>query len=129
MTHKSVNQTIDIARVCSDHDKPGEIMATQMRLVDWRRLQQGKLLGFATVELPLGLRIAEVPLLRGAEGVWATLPGKPELDRDNRTVRTGPDGRPLYRELLTWRSRRLRQAFSERVVELVRAEYPDDLSN
>jgi hypothetical protein len=102
-------------------------MAIQMRLVDWRPLRQGKLLGFAKILLPIGLEIAEVPLLRGPEGTWATLPGKPELDRDNRTVRTGPDGRPVYHELLTWRSRRLRQAFSDRVVELVRAEYPDDL--
>jgi hypothetical protein len=79
-------------------------MATNaMRLVNWRRLRQGRLYGFCEVELPIGLRIAEIPLLRGPEGVWATLPSKPELDRDNRTVRTGPDGRPLYRELLAWR--------------------------
>jgi hypothetical protein len=79
------------------------------------------------VLLPIGLEIAEIPVLRGSEGLWATLPSKPELDRDNRTVRTGPDDRPLYRELMTWRTRKLREAFSNRVVELVRAEHPDDL--
>ena len=98
-----------------------------MRLVEWRRLRQGSLYGFATVELPIGLIIREIGVLRGPEGLWAELPGKPELDRDNRTVRTGGDGKPLYRELLSWRTRRLREAFSERVVELVREAHPDDL--
>ena len=102
-------------------------MSTPARLVNWRPLRRGKLFGFATVELPIiGLTITEVAVLRGPEGPWATLPGKPEIDRDNR-VRTGADGRPVYRDLLTWRSRRLRQAFSERVVGLVRTAYPDDL--
>jgi hypothetical protein len=102
-------------------------MSEQMRLLGWRRLRQGSLLGFAEIELPIGLIIAEIPLLRGPEGLWAALPSKPELDRDNRTVRTGGDGKPLYREIMRWRSRRLRTAFSERVVALVRADYPADL--
>jgi DNA-binding cell septation regulator SpoVG len=105
-----------------------EKMSEKMRLLGWRRLPKGSLLGFAEIELPIGLVIREIPVLRGPEGPWAALPGKPELDRDNRTVRLGPDGRPLYRELMVWRSRRLREAFSERVVALVRAAYPDDLT-
>ena len=98
-----------------------------MRLLGWRPLRQGKLYGFAEVELPIGLIIGEIPLLRGPEGLWAVLPSKPELDRDGRTVRTGGDGKALYREIMRWRSRRLRTAFSERVVALVRAAHPGDL--
>ena len=98
-----------------------------MRLVGWRALRSGKLYGFAEIELPIGLRIAEIPVLSGSEGPWAALPGRPELDRDNRTVRTGADGKPVYRDLLSWRTRRLREAFSERVVALVRDAYPTDI--
>ena len=98
-----------------------------MRLVGWRRLRQGKLYGFAEIELPIGLRIAEIPVLHGPEGPWAALPGKPELERDGKTVRLGADGKPVYRELLAWRSRRLRKAFSARVVRLIRAAYPADI--
>jgi|SRR6516162_6149568 hypothetical protein len=98
-----------------------------MRLLGWRPVRQGKLYGFAEVELPIGLIIGEIPLLRGPEGLWAVLPSKPELDRDGRTVRTGGDGKALYREIMRWRSRRLRTAFSERVVALVRAAHPGDL--
>jgi hypothetical protein len=99
-----------------------------MRLVGWRPLRQGKLYGFAEIELMVvGLRIAEIPVLRGSEGPWAALPGKPELERDGRTVRLGTDGKAVYRDLLAWRSRKLRDAFSKRVVGLVRTSYPTDI--
>jgi hypothetical protein len=98
----------------------------RMRLLAWRPLRQGRLLGFATILLPIGLEIREVPVLRGAEGLWAALPSKPELTRDNQ-VRAGPDGKPAYRDVLAWRSRKLKNAFSERVVGLVREAHAGDL--
>jgi hypothetical protein len=99
----------------------------RMRLVGWRPLRQGKLYGFAEVELPIGLRVAEIPVLRGSEGPWTALPGKPVLERDGRTMRLDADGKVVYRDLLAWRSRRLREAFSDRVVALVRSAYPADI--
>ena len=99
----------------------------RMRLVSWRPLRQGGLLGFATVELPIGLHINECPVLNGAEGVWASLPAKPQLDREGRR-RMGFDGKPVWQDVLAWRSRRLQQAFSDRVVALVREAHPEDLS-
>jgi hypothetical protein len=98
----------------------------RMRLLAWRPLRKGRLLGFCTVELPIGLQIREVALLRGPEGLWAALPAKPEVTADNQ-VRTGPDNKPLYRELLVWRSRRLKDAFSTRVIGLVREAHQEDL--
>jgi hypothetical protein len=99
-----------------------------MRLLGWRRLRQGTLFGFAQVELPIGLMIGDIAVLRGADGnLWAAMPSKPELNRDGRSVRVGGDGKTLYREILRWRSRRLGDAFSDRVVGLVRAAHPEDL--
>jgi hypothetical protein len=66
-------------------------------------------------------------VLQGAEGAWAALPRKPEIERDGKTVRFGGDGKPVYHELLAWRSKRLREAFSERVVELIRSSHPTDI--
>jgi DNA-binding cell septation regulator SpoVG len=99
----------------------------QMRLLGWRPLRQGRLYGFAQVELPIGLILEEIPLLRGPEGLWAAMPSKVELNRDGRTVRTGGDGKPLYHSIARWKSRQLSSAFSQRLVALVRAAHPDDL--
>ncbi len=100
----------------------------RMRLVGWRRLRQGKLFGFAEVELPIGLRLYDVPVLRGADGQpWAALPTKPQVDRDGRQRRDAA-GRAAYARVAAWRSRRLETAFSQRVVALVRAAYPSDLA-
>ena len=102
-------------------------MTARLRLVEWKPLRQGgQLRGFATVELPIGLIVRDCPILRSRDGLWAALPAKPEIDREGR-CRTGPEGARLYVEVLHWRSRRLRTAFSDRVVALVREAYPDDL--
>jgi hypothetical protein len=101
-------------------------MAERMRLISWRRLRKGQLLGFAAVELPVGLQLFDVPVLRGQQGVWASLPNRPEVD-EQRHQRVGLDGKPAYARIAAWRSKKLEEAFTKRVVELVRATHPDDL--
>jgi hypothetical protein len=101
-------------------------MSEKMRLLGWRPLRQGALYGFAEIELPIGLIIREVPVLRGTESLWAALPSKPEVTGDHQ-VRRGPDGKPLYRDILAWRSWRLKNLFSERVIGLVREAHAADL--
>jgi hypothetical protein len=102
-------------------------MAGQMRLMNWRALRQGRLYGFADIELPIGLRINQCPVLEGRDGTWASLPTRSEIDREGR-ARTGANGERIYQPVNEWRSRRLREAFSARVVALVRQAYPNDLA-
>ena len=99
---------------------------SRMRLVSWRAKRVGKLYGFATVQLPIGLRLIDVPVVRGKDGPWAVVPTKPEVDKDGRQ-RRGVDGKPAFAPVMAWCSRRLEDAFSRRVVELVRAAHPADL--
>ena len=100
----------------------------RMRLLGWRRLRQGKLFGFAELELPIGLRLYDVPILRGQDGQpWAALPTKAQIDRDGHQ-RRDETGKPAYARVMAWRSRRLEEAFSARVVEMVRRAYPEDLT-
>jgi hypothetical protein len=42
-------------------------------------------------------------------------------------VRTGANGERRYQPVAEWSTRRLREAFSTRVVALVRQAYPHDL--
>jgi hypothetical protein len=99
----------------------------RLRLISWRPLRQGRVRGFASVEVFGCLTIRDCPLLVDDQGrVWASLPAKPELDRTGH-CRTGTRGERLYTEIISWKSRRLKDAFSERLVSLVRAAHPDDL--
>jgi hypothetical protein len=99
-----------------------------MRLIGWRPLRQGQLFGFAELELPIGLRLYDVPVLRGRDGQpWATLPTKPQVDRDGHQRRDAT-GKPAFARVMAWRSRRFEQAFSERVVALIRQAHPGDLA-
>ncbi len=96
----------------------------RMRLVSFKPLTKGTLRGFATVELPIGLRITDCPVLVGSRGAWACLPSKPILDREGKHVR--PDGKKgQYASILEWRDRDLSTRFGQAVVELVRAKHPD----
>jgi hypothetical protein len=56
----------------------------RMRLVAWRPVTKGALRGFATVELPIGLKIHDCPVFTSHGKTWATLPGKPQIDKEGR---------------------------------------------
>jgi DNA-binding cell septation regulator SpoVG len=64
----------------------------RMRLLDFRPMRKGKLLGFARVELPISLRIRDTPILAGPKGVFAALPAKPIPDGERRQKREVANG-------------------------------------
>src|ERR1700704_3627436 len=99
--------------------------ASQMRLLSLKPLLKGSLRGFANVELPIGLRITDCPVLTSNGKAWATLPSKPVLDRDGKHVEV--NGKRQYAPILEWRDRDLSDRFSELIVGLVRQRHPDAL--
>jgi|SRR6516162_2076078 hypothetical protein len=99
----------------------------RLRLIDWRAVRKGRLLGFASVEFaPIGLRMTEIPVLTGERGPWACVPTKPRLDQ-NRQQQREADGSPRYDHILGWSSRRRENEFSAAIVALVRRRHPHDL--
>jgi hypothetical protein len=99
--------------------------APRLRLITFKAVHKNSLRGFASVELPSGLRITDCPVLISHGKAWASLPSKPVLDRDGKQVET--DGKRQYAPILEWRDRDLADRFSAAVVNLVRAAHPDDL--
>jgi len=97
-----------------------------MRLLEWRAFRKNTLHGFAVVELPSGLVIRDVTIHEKNSKWWASLPSRPVLDVGGRQV-TNPAGHKQYAALLGWRDRALADRFSVAVVDLVRAQHPDDL--
>jgi hypothetical protein len=76
-------------------------------LLAWRPLTKGALRGFVSVELPIGLRLIDCPVYVGKNGPFATLPSKPQIDKESRK-KTNPNGWPAYAPVLEWRSRAAR---------------------
>jgi hypothetical protein len=98
----------------------------RMRLIAWKPLVKNSLRGFATVLLPIGLKISDVPVLISNGKTWASLPAKPQIDKDGQHKRD-VNGKPAYSPVLEWKDRDLSDRFSQAVVALVRAEHPADL--
>ena len=96
----------------------------RMQLVEWRPLVKNSLRGFATVALPCGLKIRDIPVLLGRNGPWASLPNKPLLDNNGQQKRDA-NGKPAYVAILEWRDREVSDRFSSAVVELIRSQHPD----
>jgi hypothetical protein len=57
---------------------------------------------------------------------WATLPSRPQIDKDGRQ-RIGLNGKPAYTPILEWRTSELKNGFSAKVVQLVLEKHPDAL--
>ena len=98
-----------------------------MRLVSFKLVGKGALIGFANIELPNGLKISDCPVLTSHGKAWATLPSKPVLDRDGKQIVV--DGKRQYCSLLEWNSRDLSERFSQTLIELVRAKHPEALDD
>jgi hypothetical protein len=103
-----------------------EVARPRLRLLNFKPVAKNSLRGFAAVELPIGLRILDIPVLVSHGKVWAALPGKPQLDQDGRHKRDA-NGKAAYSPVLEWKDRDLANRFSDAVVELVRAAHPGDL--
>jgi hypothetical protein len=97
-----------------------------MRLVSFKPLVKNSLRGFATVELPIGLKIADIAVNVTHGKPWAALPSKPVLDQDGRH-KVDINNKRQYVSVLEWRDRDLGNRFSDAVIDLVRAEHPDAL--
>lgn len=99
----------------------------EMQLRSWRPVRSATLRGFACVDLPNGLQVADVMVMCQRDGnLFAQLPQRPVVRRNQLVV--DQSGRPTYDAPITWQSRELRERFSEKVLELLRAHgYGADL--
>jgi hypothetical protein len=101
--------------------------AKRIQLLTFKKVTKGALRGFVTVLLPTdNLEITDVPCHVGANGrAWASPPGKAQIDANGNLVRNSA-GKIQYLPVNRFRSEcgRYRDAFSDRVVELVNQDHP-----
>jgi hypothetical protein len=77
----------------------GERPRPRLRLISRWSIIKGSLRGYATIEMPVGMKINDVPMLIGTKGAWPSLPAKPQLTADGRH-KVGADGKPAYAAVL-----------------------------
>lgn len=88
----------------------------------WKPIAKGSLLGFARVRLGRALVINDVPVLQTNGKFWASMPGKPLVDRDGQPLRDAK-GKQRFSPVLEWEDRETGNRFSAAVVEAVQAEH------
>jgi hypothetical protein len=112
----------------SAHTKSG---ASGLQLVEFKQIDKGVLVGFATVDVPIGraasLRIHDIGVFRMGEKAWANLPAKPLVGRDGTPILDKKSGKPRYSAILEWNDRPTADRFSAAVVALVEASRSSDV--
>lgn len=93
-------------------------------ILEWRPLRKNSLLGFARVQFPSGLIIADVTVLNGERGPWASPPSKPQIDRDGMVLKD-VNGKIKYTPILDFVSREKRNQWSQAVVDALQASHPE----
>ena len=102
-------------------------MSGAMKILKWRPLPRNSLLGFAKVELPSGMVIADITVLTGERGPWASPPSKAQIGRDGAVVKDQA-GKVRYTPIIEFVSKEIRDRFSAGVVEALRQAHPEVFS-
>jgi hypothetical protein len=97
-----------------------------MILRGWRPTRGGgSLVGFATIELPIGLVLFDIPVHCSHGRPWAALPGRPVLDDSGRRAEDpARPGKRAWVAMGKWRDRDIAGRWSDAVVALVRGAHP-----
>jgi hypothetical protein len=97
------------------------------KIIDWRSVTNNSLRGFARVELPSGMLIADVVVMIGTNGPWASPPSKPMIGRDGVAL-ADDKGKVKYQPIIEFRTKDLRDRFSSAVIEALRSAHPEALT-
>jgi hypothetical protein len=101
-------------------------MSTTVHIRDWHELRRNSLLGFATVELPSGMVIADVTIHVSHGKPWASPPSRPMMGRNGLALRDAA-GKIRYQPVIEFRDRDTRTRWSDAVIEAMRRVHPEVL--
>ena len=97
---------------------------TAFKIREWKPMPKGTLLGFAKVEMPSGMILADVTVLSGTRGPWASPPSKPMIARDG-VVMKDDAGKIRYSPFVEFTTKEVRDKFSAGVIDALRASHPE----
>jgi hypothetical protein len=97
-----------------------------MRLLEWKPIDKGFLVGRAKVLLPNGLEIADIGIFSKDGRVWSQMPAQQMRDADGRPI-TDDRGKTRYASSIRWSTRDLQDGFSEALIALVGDKHPGSI--
>lgn len=103
-------------------------MNASMKILDWRPMRKNSLHGFAKLELPSGMVIADVTILAGERGAWASPPSKPMIDCEGAALKD-QNGKIRYSPIIEFTSKEIRDRFSTAVIAALLESYPNALDD
>ncbi len=95
-----------------------------IRILDWRPMRRNSLMGFVKAELPSGMIIADITILTGERGPWASPPSKPMVGRDGAVLKDDA-GKTKYSPIIEFASKEIRDRFSTTIIDALRLSHPD----
>jgi hypothetical protein len=98
--------------------------AATIRILEWRAVHSGNLIGVAKVALPGGVVLIGCQVLNGVQGPWVSPPSRPVLGRDG-CVQRDANGKQRFAATVEFASRALRDRFSAGVIAALRAAHPE----
>jgi len=90
-------------------------------------VRKNTLRGFAEVQLPSGMIIADVAVHVTEGRPWASPPSKAMLDRNGAALRDEV-GKVRYSPIISFASKDLRDKFSAAIIDAMEAAHPGELS-
>jgi hypothetical protein len=97
---------------------------SSVKIVEWRALRKGSLLGFSKVQFPSGLIISDVTILDSGKGPWAAPPSKPMIGKDGAALKDDK-GKVRYSPIIEFRDKDTRDRWSASVVDAMRDACPE----
>jgi DNA-binding cell septation regulator SpoVG len=81
---------------------------------------------FLSAQMPSGLILHDLRLMRSKRGYWIALPAIKMLDRDGNPLLDAKQ-KPLYRPIIEFKDRATRDRFCDMILDLIRHSHPEVL--
>jgi DNA-binding cell septation regulator SpoVG len=97
-----------------------------VEIKQFKSVLKGAVLGVVDVQLDSGMVLHGCMIFAKEDRVWANAPSERVMDRAGQPM-TSLVGKPVYRDIVSFKDRKTQQRWSDGVIAALRAKYPDVL--
>lgn len=100
---------------------------SSVKILRWApgRNSAGTVVGYIDAELPSGLTIHSMKLMRGPNGgFWIAMPAVQATDRDGNPV-VNADGKAIWNHFVDFSTKDVRRRFQDQIIDALRRAHPE----